>query len=373
MRTKSLNQPLKLMKKPLINYSELYDFVQDTYSLFSCKFLDGKSLLPLRYTLELTYRCNLNCDFCYVGEKLTRNELSTEEWLNIIRQIPRGRLITFVGGETLIRKDFKTILKAALKRGRVNIVTNGTLIDEELINIFVNRKLLLLNLSIDGTRRSHDRIRNRAGTFDKVIDSLDRIVKTRGKGKYPLIDIKTTVLENNLNDIPEVYKLAKKYGADFFTLSFLKESDLQQNSNLREEFGEEFYRAEYPITPYFNLARFEKVYKHLQELSKNGPLIRFYPKFRQKDELEQIKRFYTKATDKEISKIYQPCLYPWANILITPQGNVYPCLSYKIGNIKNTTIKEVWNSERFAEFRRQLAKHGMFNACQSCCQLKVKC
>jgi len=362
------------MNKPLINYSKLYDFVQDSYSRFSCWFLNGRSLMPLRYTLELTYRCNLNCSFCYVGEKLTHNELSTEEWLNIIRQIPGGRLITFVGGETLIRKDFKTILKAALKKGRVNIVTNGTLIDDELIKIFVNRKLLLLNLSIDGMQENHDRIRNRKGTFYKVTNRLERLVKARGNKKYPMIDIKTTILPDNLDDIPEVYKLAKEYGADFFTPAFLKESELQQNSCLREEFGEEFYKTEYPIKPYFDLEHFEEIYKQLQDLSKNGgPVIRFYPKFNQGMELEQIKRFYTEAPEMEMKKIYRSCLYPWANILITPQGNVYPCLSYRIGNVRNTPIKEIWNNERFAQFRRQLAKQGMFNACQACCQLKVKC
>ncbi len=341
--------------------------------MFSRKFLDGKSLLPLRYTLELTYRCNLNCEFCYVGEKLSENELSTQEWLNIIDQVPHNRLITFVGGETLIRKDFKTILKAALKKGRVNIVTNGTLIDDELIHIFVKDRLLLLNLSIDAMQEKHDSIRNRKGTFDKVIERLDKLVKARGNKKYPLIDIKTTVLEDNLDDIPEVYRLAKEYRADFFTLAFLKESGLQQNSELKEEFGEEFYKTKYPIKPYFDLKHFEKVYKKLLELSKNGPVIRLYPKFKPDDEPGQIKRFYTQAIDKQVEEIYKPCLYPWANILITPQGNVYPCLSYKIGNVKNTPIKEVWNSEKFAQFRRQLAKQGMFNACQACCQLKVKC
>lgn len=362
------------MKKLLINYSKLYDVVQDSYSLFSRKFLDGKSLMPMRYTLELTYRCNLNCSFCYVGEKIKENELSTEEWLNIIRQIPPHRLITFVGGEVLIRKDFKIILDAALKKGKVNIVTNGTLLDNELLETFVNKKLLLLNLSIDAMEEKHDRIRNREGTFKKVITNLERLVKARGNKKYPLIDIKTTVTEDNLDDIPEVYKLAQEYKADFFTLSFLKESDLQQNSNLRETFTEEFYRTKYPIKPYFEMNHFEQTYRKLQELSKNSKTaIRLYPKFDANNEFEQIKKYYTEALDWEVEDVYKPCLYPWANILITPQGNVYPCLSYKIGNVKNTPIKEVWNNEKFSAFRKNLKKYGVFNACQACCQLKVKC
>ena len=363
----------KLTKK-LINYSKLYDGIQDAYSLFSREFLDGKSLMPLRYTLELTYRCNLNCSFCYVGEKIKENELTTEEWINIIRQIPPYRLITFVGGETLIRKDFKAILNAALAKGKVNIVTNGVLIDDELIETFVNKKLLLLNVSIDGIEDTHDRIRSREGTFKKVTANLDKLVKAKGNKKYPMIDIKTTVTEDNLDDIPEVYAMAKEYGADFFTLSFLKESDLQQNSNLRDSFGEEFYKTKYPIKPYFDLEYFERIWQKLQELSQNSKTaIRLYPKFEEGRELEQIKRYYTETIEKDVGEIYKPCLYPWANILITPQGNVYPCLSYKIGNVRNTPIKEVWNNEKFAEFRKHLKKQEVFTSCQACCQLKVKC
>jgi radical SAM protein with 4Fe4S-binding SPASM domain len=322
----------------------------------------------------LTYRCNLDCNHCYVGEKIKENELSAQEWTNIIKQIPPNRLITFVGGEVLVRNDFKLILEEALKKGKVNIVTNGTLIDDELINIFVNKKLLLLNLSIDVIGKTHDNLRNREGTFEKAVQKLEKLSAQREKHKFPLIDIKTTILQNNLNEIVEIYKLAQKYKADFFTPSFLKECYLQQNSNLKEEFTKEFYTEKYPIKPYFDLNLFEEVYKELISISKKSRTkIRFYPKFNPKDELAQIKRFYTKALYWEVKDIYEKCLYPWANILITPQGNIYPCLSYKIGNVKNQPLKEVWNSEKFIEFRKNLKKYGMFNACQACCQLKVKC
>lgn len=360
--------------KKLVNLSRIYDTAQDLYALSSYHFGNGNSLLPLRYTLELTYRCNLNCGFCYVGKDKPKDELTTEEWFNIIDQIPPFRLITLVGGEVLIRKDFNQILEKCLNKGKVNIVTNATLFNDNLIKTFVDKELLLLNISIDGIGENHDSARGHQGTFDKVVSNLEKLNKVKGNKKYPMLDIKTVILENNLDDLVEIYKLADYFKADFFTPAFLKESHLQQNACLRDEFGEEFYKTAYPIKPYFDMEHFEDVYRQIQELSKKSKsVIRFYPKFNPNDELNQIKRFYSEARDKQVQDIYDKCLYPWANILITPEGNIYPCLSYKIGNVKDIPIKEVWNGDRFKEFRKQLKDNQMFSSCQGCCQLKVKC
>ncbi len=362
------------MKKLKVNYSWLYDKIQETYALSSHYFGNGKSLLPLRYTLELTYRCNLNCSYCYVGKKNSENELTTEEWFNIIDQIPPFRLITLVGGEVLIRKDFKQILEKCLDKGKVNIVTNATLFNDDLIKTFIDKKLLLLNVSIDGIGENHDKNRGHAGTFDKVVKNLEKLNQAKGNKKHPMLDIKTVILDNNLDDLFEIYKLADYFGADFFTPAFLKESNLQQNANLRDNFGEEFYKVDYPIKPYFDMEHFEDIYRQIKELSKKSKtVIRFYPKFNPDDDLNQIKRFYNEAINKKVQDIYDACLYPWANILITPAGDIYPCLSYKIGNVKDIPVKNVWNNEKFAEFRRNLRKNKMFASCQGCCQLKVKC
>ncbi|TLY39181.1 MAG: radical SAM protein, partial [Nitrospirae bacterium] len=65
-------------------------------------------------TLELTYRCNLTCDFCYLrveeetlGRKIEKKaELSYDEILAILRKLPRRSNITFVGGEVTLKDRF---------------------------------------------------------------------------------------------------------------------------------------------------------------------------------------------------------------------------------------------------------------------------
>ena len=100
----------------LIDYSYIFDKARDLYASVSYNDKYGKGIIPLRYFLDVTYRCNLQCPYCYIGNERNKEELSTEEWINIINQIPIFGFISIIGGEPLIRKDFSEIYKAASER-----------------------------------------------------------------------------------------------------------------------------------------------------------------------------------------------------------------------------------------------------------------
>ncbi|MFA6989592.1 MAG: radical SAM protein, partial [Candidatus Gastranaerophilaceae bacterium] len=336
----------------------------------------GKTLIPLRYYLELTYRCNLQCPYCYVGNSRSKEELSTQEWLNIIKQIPFYGMITLVGGEPLLRKDFKEIFSASIKQvfGKVNVVTNGILLDEEILKMFIDQKLLLLSISIDGYGKNHDINRDKEGIFEKITNNLETLKSLKSKNKKPLVDIKTIILENNLDDLPKLYKYCEELDLDFLSLAFLRNNDLKQNSILRNNIGPEFYETEYPIQPYFGMAHLKEVFKELESLSKSGKTkVRWAPKFDYFDDrLLAIENFFKHQGEKPVSEIYKPCMYPWSNVIINPEGDMYPCLSYKIGNIKTKPLKEIWNSPNYNCFRKNLHTRKVFNACQMCCELTPK-
>ncbi len=360
----------------LINYSKLFDNVRNLYALSSYNNKLGKALIPLRYFFEITYLCNLNCPYCYVGNNRNKNELTTEQWSNIIEQIPFYSFATIVGGEPLIRKDFIEILEQTAKKtlGKVNVVTNGILINDEIIDSFLRNKLMLLSVSLDGYGKNHDINRGKEGIFEQVISNLEKLNSKKNKKQRPMIDIKTIVLENNLDDLPKLYKLCDKMGFDFLSIAFLRNNNLKQNSILRENFGEEFYLSKYPIKKYFDLEHFKEVYKELMSLSKTSKVkIRFSPKFyRAKNTLEKIEQFFNYEEDKPIQEIYNKCMYPFSNIHINPEGDVYPCLSYKIGNIQDNKLIEVLNSPKYCCFRKNLKASKIFEACQMCCELEVK-
>ena len=70
---------------------------------------------PLWLLAEITYRCPLNCVFCYnpVDYAKQHQELTTNEWLSVLNQ---GRemgaaQLGLSGGEPLLRKDLELIVK----------------------------------------------------------------------------------------------------------------------------------------------------------------------------------------------------------------------------------------------------------------------
>ena len=361
--------------KNLFDYSNLFDFVRNTYADLSYKNPLKDALMPLRYFFELTYRCNLKCPYCYIGKDRNKDELSTGEWFNIIKQIPFYSFVTLVGGEPLLREDFCEILFCCAKKtlGKMNVVTNGILINDNIIDAFIKSKMMLLSVSLDGWGENHDKNRAAKGIFDKIKTNLDNL---NSRKKRPMVDIKTIVLKNNIEDILALYEYCTNSGFEFLSVSFLRNNNLKQNSNLRETFGEEFYKTNYPIEQYFNLDEFEKIFKEINKIRKHSKTkIRFSPKFEDKNpkcELEKIREFFTCKNMLAPCEIYEPCKYPFSNMMINPTGDVYPCLSLKIGNVRDKKIIKVFNEAKFKCFRNNLKYSKAFTSCQMCCELKVK-
>mgnify|MGYP002855921439 CR=1 FL=1 len=354
-----------------MNYSGLFDWGRDFYTSLSYNDRLGRAKMPLRYFLELTYRCNLSCPYCYVGNERNKQELSTDEWKKVIDQLPFYSLVTLVGGEPLIRGDFIDILAHVSKKifNKTHVVTNGILINDEIIKAFIKYKLLLLSVSLDGFGQNHDKNRGREGIFDKIISNLENL---KSQKKNQMIDIKTIVLENNLDDLPKLYRLCNEMGFEFLSISFLRNNNWKQSSILQDCFIEEFNDS-YPIKKYFDMEHFKEVY--LEILSMRGKTkLRFSPKFEySKNPLQAIEKFFDIPSETPIQNIYEPCKFPYNNTFINPEGFVYPCLSQKIGNIRDKSIKELFNEPKYCCFRKNLkASGGVFGACQMCCELKVK-
>jgi radical SAM protein with 4Fe4S-binding SPASM domain len=356
-----------------MNYSSIFDKLRRAYSFFSYKDKLGRANIPLRYFLELTYRCNLACPYCYVGSDRNKQELTFEDWKAVINQIPFYSILTLVGGEPLLRKDFIEVLAYASKQvwGKVHVVSNGILINDEIIDAFIKYKLLLLSVSLDGFGENHDKNRGKNGIFDKIISNLENL---KSKKKSQMIDIKTIVLENNLDDLVKLYKLCCEMKFNFFSISFLRNNNWKQNSQLQNSFIPEFAQN-YPIQPYFDMEHFKEVYKEIESLSKKSNVkIRFSPKFEYlQNPLDGIEKFFNLPPNTQIQNIYKPCLYPYNNMMINPAGDVYPCLSMKIGNVKEKSLKDLFNDPKYCCFRKNLkASGGTFGACQMCCELELK-
>lgn len=351
-----------------MDLSDLFDFIRNKYADYAFDYKSGIVKMPLRYILELTYNCNLKCPFCYIKNERSIDELTTQEWLDIIKQIPPFSVVSFVAGEVLLKENFDVIYKEASKKFRkVSLITNGLLLNENVSNLLIKNRLMLLSVSLDAVGKKHDLIRNHNGLYDKVISNLKYFNEKRKKHSSPMLDIKACILDNNLDDIVPLYKQAMDLNAQFFSLTFIRSHTLRQNSFLFDDFSSEFTSVEYPINLYFDFEHFKQVYKELESLSKNSKtILRYAPRFRPSGDLEKIEKFF-KQSNKPVADIYEQCKIPMTSIYISPKGDIYPCLSHKVSSLKEMKLKDAINTPKFKCFRKNLYYSKVFNACQMCC------
>jgi len=134
--------------------------------------------------LELTERCNCSCLHCYGAfghpQNSLHSELSLDEWKEVISTIKRlgGNAIQFIGGEPLLSPYFSELLSFShqLGIGRIDIFTNGYLLDEEIAAQIVSAGATV-RVSLYGyDAQSHDRITGRSGSF-KRLDSCLKLLK----------------------------------------------------------------------------------------------------------------------------------------------------------------------------------------------------
>ncbi len=214
---------LNLCEKP-IDSEDLIPFYEHFYRLgfFSLDGLLAADILdieppsdhlagPLAVHLETVAACNLTCSHCFAGE-LPRNDrpLSLMEMDALFASFARmgSFRLGLTGGEPLLRRDIFEIIDAATDRGlHPCMTTNGLLITEEIAREFGRRKLVWLNVSLDGaTAQTNDHVRG-AGTFEKVVDKL------RLLGQHARFTVAFTIMSTNAHEVEECAALARDVGA----------------------------------------------------------------------------------------------------------------------------------------------------------------
>ncbi len=160
--------------------------------------------IPFMGTLELTYRCNLNCCHCYcnlpVSDPKRHEELKLNEIKRVIDEIvDSGCLwLLLTGGEPLVRKDFWDIYYYSLRKGLlVEIFTNATLINEETAKKLSDLPPLGIEISIYGSNHSaYDKVTQVDGSFINALKGIKWLKKYKVG-----FSLKTMVTTLNLDDL----------------------------------------------------------------------------------------------------------------------------------------------------------------------------
>ncbi len=128
---------------------------------------------PDAMLISPTMRCNLQCYGCYSGSYSTEGEISFEVMDRLVHECNEMgiHLVLMTGGEPFLRKDLFDLFEKH-EDTMFQIYTNGTLIDEKMIERFVALGNVVPAISLEGLREETDERRGK-GHFDRVSKVMD--------------------------------------------------------------------------------------------------------------------------------------------------------------------------------------------------------
>ncbi|MCL6638717.1 MAG: radical SAM protein [Firmicutes bacterium] len=192
------------------------------------KELDLAKLGLAAIELNLTFNCNLCCEYCFVHDKThERMSLATaKKAVDLLMERAAYPVvnITLIGGEpllefNLIKQIVPYAVETAQKRGLVigwSVTTNGTLVTEEILEFFARHRINML-LSIDGGPEDHDRYRktrNGEGTWHKIAGLIPVI-----KRYQPWLGARMTVSTGAIGNMRGNFRLLVEMGINQFIIA----------------------------------------------------------------------------------------------------------------------------------------------------------
>jgi len=173
----------------------------------------------------VTSRCNAKCVFCHYRSQIDdtqrkKHELSLSEIEKIAQNYGKISKLSFSGGEPFLREDLPEIVDAFIRYCDpqiVDIPTNGSIPDR--IQSMVKRilplmegRILDIQLSIDGTKEVHDRIRGIPGLYQKILQTFELLSLLRNKHSALKIKMNLVYFAGN-RDVTE--SLAREFEASY--------------------------------------------------------------------------------------------------------------------------------------------------------------
>lgn len=288
--------------------------------------------MPLLIDIEITNACNFNCLFCYTGTKAHKRAtgfMTKKVYEQIISEIAPHKIpLRFSRwGEPTLHKEFLEFIKIAKDSGIMcHVNTNGSLMDEQMMEQLLSVELDSLKFSFQGTdEKTYSEMRY-GQSFSKLVDTVKLFSKLRGDLPYPYLHATTTITYETPEMVQKFKDLLNPF-CDLVTTGHTKLSHISPEQI--------------------------KLPKEAKKL------------------LENLKH------SESLEKVYKRCVEVYDKLSINWDGTVSACcgdydnymLVGNLGGVQCRSIHDIWkNSEELKHYRAVLSdgKHAELPLCKEC-------
>ncbi len=293
--------------------------------------------------VELTYRCNLDCFFCYNDLGLRGKPLSIDQYHRLLDELAEMQVLNLIlsGGEPLAHADFFEIGGRARELGfLVRVKSNGHALRGRLAER-LRREVdpFLVEISLHGARpATHDRQTRVAGSFERLMANLDEMLALGLR-----IKLNSTLTRWNEGELDEMTELAASLGVALQIDPEVTPRDDGDTEPLAIRASHEGLRA-----------LFAKQAAQAARAAAEGeaPAATALEVGREGDAL--LPSAAAGSGEKH-------CGAGAATLAIDPYGTVYPCVQWRrpIGSLHEGSIRELWSGSReLVEIREENAEVG---------------
>lgn len=183
---------------------------------------------PLSLEVQLIKNCNWACDFCYVPNRdLSEMKImDLEDIKAIIDEAHRNGLfkLRLSGGEATLHPDFNEVIEYATQKGIETVLfTNGSLLDDEQIELFAEGSVETVLMSLHGPERVHDDLVQKEGAFESVKRSAQRLDKAGVN-----VVLESLASAPNAETLPETAQVVKQWGLEEYRIMPYIATDLAE-------------------------------------------------------------------------------------------------------------------------------------------------
>lgn len=284
--------------------------------------------------IEIANECNERCVHCYIPHEYKTKSIDSELFYRIIEEGRSMNIInvTLSGGEPLLHNDFiKFMTKCRELDLSVNILTNLTLLTDEMIEEMKRNPLLCIQTSIYSMDPSiHDSITKVKGSLEKTKRNF---LKLKSAG-IPL-QISCPIMKQNKDSFDTVIDFGRENNTPVAVDYVIFSSYDHSNCNL------------------INRLSLEEIGQAFDKQSSD----------------EYVDYLYVQATEKNELTAQAPiCSICRYYICVSAEGNVFPCIGWQsnvIGDLNRQSLKEIWETSDDIKKLRQITRKE-FPKCIDC-------